>query len=78
MIDRSRIRPIPDTAKVFVATIDDRIAGMIVCHEPKDGVMPISNLFVLEQYRQRGIGSALLESAIAYAGPKNRNQAQRE
>ena len=53
-----------------MATIDNRIAGMVCVHEIKDGIAPISNLFVLEQYRRRGIATALLQSALAYAGPK--------
>jgi ribosomal protein S18 acetylase RimI-like enzyme len=53
-----------------VATIDDRIAGMVCVHEIKDGIAPISNLYVLEQYRRQGIGTALLESVIAFVGPK--------
>jgi ribosomal protein S18 acetylase RimI-like enzyme len=67
--DQSQSHPIiPDTAHVFVATCDDGHMGMISIHEIKDGVAPISNLYVLESYRRQGLGTALLKSALAYAG----------
>jgi ribosomal protein S18 acetylase RimI-like enzyme len=66
--DRTQAHPsIPDNSRIYVATVAERIAGMVVCHQPSDGIMPISNLFVLEQYRRQGIGTALLQSAISYA-----------
>jgi ribosomal protein S18 acetylase RimI-like enzyme len=67
--DKTQRHPaIPDTAHVFVAVCDDgHIVGMIACHEIKDGIAPISNLYVLESYRRRGIASGLLAAAISYA-----------
>jgi ribosomal protein S18 acetylase RimI-like enzyme len=63
-----RYPAIPDNAKIFVAARDDgHIVGMICCHEIKDGVAPISNLYVLERHRGQGIGTALLQAALAYA-----------
>jgi ribosomal protein S18 acetylase RimI-like enzyme len=66
--DKTQQHPvIPDTAHVFVAMCDDgHIVGMISVHEIKDAVAPIWNLYVLEQYRRRGIGTALLRAALAY------------
>jgi ribosomal protein S18 acetylase RimI-like enzyme len=69
--DRTQTHPALDGAHVFVATADDdRIVGMIAAHEPKDGICTVSNLYVLQAHRHRGIGTALLQAALAYAGPK--------
>ena len=63
---------IPDNATVFVATTSDaQIVGMVCCHEPKrrrDAVEPSCTLPTC--IRGQGIGTALLKSAIAYAGDK--------
>ena len=62
---------IPDNATVFVATTSDaQIVGMVCCHQPSDGTMPLSHLYVADLHRGQGIGTALLKSAIAYAGDK--------
>jgi ribosomal protein S18 acetylase RimI-like enzyme len=68
--DKTQQHPvIPDTAHVFVAMCDDgHIVGMIACHEPKDGICTVSNLYVLQAHRHRGIATALLQAALAYAG----------
>jgi ribosomal protein S18 acetylase RimI-like enzyme len=62
---------IPDNANVFVAESDKgELIGMVVCHQPSDGMMPLSHLYVAEEHRGHGIGTALLQSAIAFAGDK--------
>ena len=67
--DLSQSHPaIPDTAHVFVAQDEEgHIVGMVACHEIRDGVMPVSNLYVLDQHRRRGVATALLQAALAYA-----------
>lgn len=68
--DRTQAHPALDGAHVFVATRDETIIGMIAAHEPKDGICTVSNLYVLQAHRHRGIGTALLQAALAFAGPK--------
>lgn len=65
-LDPAQSNVIPDNATIFVACRKDQIVGMVVCHQPTDGQMPISHLYVTET--NTGIGSALLKSAIAFAG----------
>ena len=57
--DRTQAHPALDGAHVFVATRDETIIGMIAAHEPKDGICTVSNLYVLQAHRHRGIGTAL-------------------
>ena len=67
--DKTQRHPaIPDTAHIFVACNEDgHVVGMVCVHEIKDGVAPISNLYVLEQYRRKGVATGLLQSVIAFA-----------
>jgi GNAT superfamily N-acetyltransferase len=59
---------LPDSAAIFVAIRDDQVVGMIACHQSSDGQMPISHLYVTETHRDAGIGTALMQAAIAFAG----------
>ena len=61
---------VPDHGTIFVAIRDAEIVGMVCCHQPTDGEMPISHLVVLEEHRHRGLGTALMQAAITFAGDK--------
>jgi GNAT superfamily N-acetyltransferase len=67
LCDRSQ-SPIPDNSRVYIATCDSRIVGVVACHQPSYGSMTLSHLYVLEQHRRHGVGTALMKAAIAYAG----------
>jgi ribosomal protein S18 acetylase RimI-like enzyme len=62
--------------KVFVAEIDGRVVGLVTVlgaclrDEPSETPIPfayIDHLLVLAEYREQGIGKALLSEAEAYA-----------
>ena len=60
---------IPDNGCVFVATTsDDRVVGMICCHQATDGVMPISHLYLEPLHWGQGTGTGLIKIALAFAG----------
>jgi GNAT superfamily N-acetyltransferase len=67
---------IPDNAHILVAEIDEvscdcgKLIGMAACHQPSNGSMVLSHLFVDQKHRRQGIGTALLNAALAFAGPK--------
>lgn len=76
-IDNVQPLALPDNAHFLVAENDEvsrdcgKLIGMVACHQPANGTMMLSHLFVDEQFRRRtGIGTALLKSAQAFAGPK--------
>jgi ribosomal protein S18 acetylase RimI-like enzyme len=61
---------IPDNAHILVAENADKLIGMAACHQPSNGSMVLSHLFVDQKHRRQGIGTALLSAALAFAGPK--------
>ncbi len=58
---------------VDIAYVDDKIAGMVITvwsplAGSKSRVLEIQALYVVEQYRRRGIGTKLLQAAVKRAG----------
>jgi GNAT superfamily N-acetyltransferase len=62
-----RVRGYLAESRVFAATIQGRIVGAIVMRAATESVAEIMNLVVEEAHRRRGIASALLFYAIAWA-----------
>jgi len=68
-----------DNGTIFVAEVDNQIVGYAVCWIAKrppylykvDRIGYISDVFVEEQYRRRGIGSALLGKILEWFKNKN-------
>lgn len=57
-------------AIVFIAECDGQIAGFIWCHEIiriQEKRLHISHFCVLEQYRNKGVGTLLMKEAKEYA-----------
>ncbi len=52
----------------LVAELDRTVVGVVVL-EPHDGSAEIKRLWAAPEVRGRGVGSALLDAAIAAAGP---------
>jgi ribosomal protein S18 acetylase RimI-like enzyme len=54
--------------RTFVAELDRTVVGVVVL-EPHDGSAEVKRLWAAPGVRGRGVGSALLDAAIAAAGP---------
>ncbi|UNM95615.1 GNAT family N-acetyltransferase [Ignatzschineria rhizosphaerae] len=55
------------TSILWVAKIDDQIAGIIVLQKLDQKMLEIMNLAVGEDYRRRGIGRKFIFAALEYA-----------
>ena len=60
--------------RTLVAKVDGRVVGYIAwsnscrSHFSVDGAAEVGNLYVLREFQGRGVGRALLESALARIG----------
>lgn len=51
----------------MIATVDKKVAGLVFLKK-EDGEQKICTLFVLDEYRGRGIATLLLEESFKYLG----------
>ncbi len=57
----------PPTGRLFLAVIDEKIAGCIALRKIDDETCEMKRLFVRENFRGYGLGNALIEKLIAEA-----------
>ena len=66
----------------FLGAVDDKAVGFVACDTnwisvfERQRVGEIHELFVLPEYRGRGVGSSLLEKAISYSMERGRKRAE--
>ncbi len=66
----------------FFVAVDDKAVGFVACDTnwisvfERQRVGEIHELFVLPEYRGRGVGSSLLEKAISYSMERGRKRAE--
>lgn len=58
---------------VFVAEIENRMAGFCMCDEITNGWVEIGLLFVLKEARRSGVGDNLVKAAVADAEKRGKN-----
>lgn len=61
------IEELIDQGRVLAATVDGKVVGSLQLLDPDAGEIEIAILAVAETHQERGIGTALLERAIAEA-----------